>query len=296
MSDKPVILIVDDVPSNIKVLATCLKDQYQIKVATGGHECLRLAQAVPLPDLILLDIEMPDLGGYEVCETLKRQETTRDIPVIFVTAKDSDSNEEQGLKLGAVDYITKPVKPSIVRARVDTHVTLKQQRDLLKEIALKDQLTGIYNRYYLLEAAEQRFAHTRRHNDPMSVLILDLDHFKAVNDNFGHLKGDEVLRVCARTLQEMSRSHDIAARFGGEEFVLLLGHCDLISAVNKAEEIRAAIESLCPAGVPITTSIGAAQLAACDANIAALLERADEALYEAKAAGRNRVATALLKD
>ncbi len=292
MSDKPIVLIVDDIPSNIKVLANCLKDHYQIKVATGGSDCLRLAVSDPIPDLILLDIEMPDIGGYEVCQTLQSQPHTQDIPIIFVTARDEDSNEEKGLQMGAVDYITKPVRPSIVLARVNTHVTLKRQRDTLKAIALKDQLTDLYNRYYLLEAAEQRMANAIRHDDPMSLLLMDIDHFKQVNDQHGHLIGDDVLKSLALLLTENCRKEDIAARFGGEEFVILLGHCDQVFAAQKAESIRREVEQLNPQGLPITVSVGVAQFSINDETIERLLDRADRALYQAKEQGRNRVIVA----
>lgn len=292
MSEKPIILIVDDVPSNIKVLANCLKNDYQIKVATGGHDCLRLAISDPIPDLILLDIEMPDLGGYEVCQKLQSQPHTRDTPIIFVTARDEDRNEELGLKLGAVDYITKPVRPSIVLARVNTHITLKKQRDMLKAIALKDQLTGLYNRYYLLEAAEQRMANAVRHGDPLSILLLDVDHFKQINDGYGHLVGDIVLQRLAMQLAEICRKEDIAARYGGEEFVVLLGHCDSTAAALKAEMVRKKIEALEPEGILTTISIGVAQLGSGDETVERLLDRADKALYEAKNLGRNQVVIA----
>ena len=292
MSEKPIILIVDDVPSNIKVLANCLKNDYQIKVATGGHDCLRLAISDPIPDLILLDIEMPDLGGYEVCQKLQSQPHTRDTPIIFVTARDEDRNEELGLKLGAVDYITKPVRPSIVLARVNTHITLKKQRDMLKAIALKDQLTGLYNRYYLLEAAEQRMANAVRHGDPLSILLLDVDHFKRINDGHGHLVGDIVLQRLAMQLTDICRKEDIAARYGGEEFVVLLGHCDSSAAALKAEMVRKKIETLEPEGILTTVSIGVAQLGLGDETVERLLDRADKALYEAKNLGRNQVVIA----
>lgn len=292
MSEKPIILIVDDVPSNIKVLANCLKNDYQIKVATGGHDCLRLAISDPIPDLILLDIEMPDLGGYEVCQKLQSQPHTRDTPIIFVTARDEDRNEELGLKLGAVDYITKPVRPSIVLARVNTHITLKKQRDMLKAIALKDQLTGLYNRYYLLEAAEQRMANAVRHGDPLSILLLDVDHFKRINDGHGHLVGDIVLQRLAMRLADICRKEDIAARYGGEEFVVLLGHCDSTAAALKAEIVRKKIEALKPEGILTTISIGVAQLGLGDETVERLLDRADKALYEAKNLGRNQVVIA----
>lgn len=291
MSKDAVILIVDDVPSNIQVLVNCLKDNYQLKVATGGVDCLKLAVSDPVPDLILLDIEMPDMGGYEVCKKLQSQVATRDTPIIFVTARDADRNEELGFQLGAVDYITKPVRPSIVLARVNTHITLKRQRDLLKEIALKDQLTGLYNRYYLLESAEQKMAHSIRHHDPLSLIVLDLDHFKRINDQYGHLRGDGVLKGLAKQIMSVCRRDDIATRFGGEEFVMLLGSCDLAAAMEKGELLRAEIERLDPEGISITASLGVAQFVEGE-TVEQFLDRADQALYRAKHQGRNRVINA----
>lgn len=290
MSDKPVVLIVDDIPSNIKVLANCLKDHYQIKVATGGVDCLTLAVSDPTPDLILLDIEMPDLGGHEVCKQLKSQLHTRDIPVIFVTARDDEGNEQLGLQLGAVDYITKPVRPLTVLARVNTHITLKQQRDMLQEMALKDQLTGLYNRYYLLEAAEQRMANAARHGTPISILMLDIDYFKNINDQHGHLVGDSVLARMANELLSACRKEDIVARYGGEEFAFLLGYCAIDVAEAKAEFIRQQVENLSfSSGIKVTVSIGVTHLRAEDKTIEQLFDRADKALYQAKELGRNQV-------
>ncbi len=148
MADKPTVLIVDDVPINIQMLVVLLKENYQIKVATNGQRCLDMLKSNPLPDLILLDVQMPEMDGYEVCRRLQEQENARGIPVIFVTGKDQTEDEKFGLKLGAVDYIAKPFSPAIVEARVKTHITLKQQRDALQHLAMHDQLTGVYNRPY----------------------------------------------------------------------------------------------------------------------------------------------------
>ncbi len=286
---KPVVLIVDDAPSNIQVLAACLKEHYQIKVATCGEDCLGFIAHGPKPDLILLDIEMPGMDGYEVCQRIQQDSQSSDIPVIFVTARDEDRNEEKGLQLGAVDYITKPVKPAIVLARVNTHITLKMQRDILREIALRDQLTGLYNRHYLLEAAAQKIAESRRHTFPVSLLMMDIDHFKQVNDQQGHLVGDSVLKHVAAELADQCRREDIAARFGGEEFVMLLCQCDLNASKQKAEQLRLALEQLKPEGLLVTASIGVTQLQNSDSNIDQLIDRADKALYKAKEQGRNRV-------
>ena len=289
MDDKPVVLIVDDAPANIQVLAACLSDEYRVKVATTGLRCLELAVAEPIPDLILLDIEMPGMDGYEVCRRLKEGVETSSTPVIFVTSRDQDEEEEFGLRLGAVDYITKPIHAAIVAVRVGTHVTLKRQRDELTRMALHDQLTGLYNRHYLMEVAEQKMARARRHKHDVSLLMMDIDHFKTINDTHGHPAGDAVLQAVAELLGEAIRKEDVVARFGGEEFVVLLDHCDITEAEEKAESIRGSIEALQHEGISTTISVGATQLNSDKDDFARMLKRADLAVYQAKEQGRNRV-------
>jgi diguanylate cyclase (GGDEF)-like protein len=292
MTDKATILIVDDSPSNIQVLAAGLKEHYNIKVATGGKDCLKISYIEPRPDLILLDIEMPEMDGYEVCNRLKKNDGSKHIPIIFVTGKSDAKDEEQGLLLGAVDYITKPINPAIVKVRVDTHVTLKQQRDKLEAMAMHDQLTELYNRHYLLEVASHKLARSRRHKQPLSLLMIDIDHFKTINDTHGHPIGDAVLQAVATLLNKENRSEDVVARFGGEEFVILLDQCDINLAKDKAEKLRMAIEALEPEGINLTVSIGVAELAPDDKDFEDILKRSDLALYEAKQQGRNRIVLA----
>ncbi|PCJ29636.1 MAG: diguanylate cyclase response regulator [Moraxellaceae bacterium] len=289
MEDKPIVLVVDDSPPNIQVLANCLKDLYQVKVAIDGSRCLLLAQTTPPPDIILLDIVMPGLDGYEVCDRLKSDPDTRHIPVIFVTAKDHDEDEEKGLECGAVDYITKPIRPAIVVARVKTHITLKQQRDKLEELALKDQLTGLYNRHYLLEVAYRKVSRAIRHQSPLSVLMLDIDFFKKINDQYGHGVGDAVLREVSGALSGEVRLEDVIARFGGEEFVIVFDSCGVNAAQIKAQKLVEAVARLKPAGIAVTISVGVAELRADGETFETLLSRADAALYRAKEAGRNCV-------
>ncbi|MBL4783085.1 MAG: diguanylate cyclase [Porticoccaceae bacterium] len=291
MEIKPVVLIVDDAPSNIQLLAGLLNSSYQIKVANGGLRCLELAEAEPSPDLILLDIQMPDMDGYEVCQRLKQSDNTKNIPVIFVTGKDQVEEEELGLSIGAVDYITKPYSPAIVEARIATQITLKQQSDALRNLAMRDQLTGLYNRHFLINVAEKRISQAHRHRQPLCLIMIDVDHFKAVNDQHGHSVGDDVLREVARIFVVQSRNEDVVARFGGEEFVFLLDACDLEAGVSKAEKVRQSLEDTRVQGLAITASFGLAQLAHGE-DFLGLLNRADEAVYEAKSKGRNRVEVA----
>lgn len=289
---KPLILIVDDVTSNIQVVANAVKDHYRIKVATTGKKCIEIANDDEAPDLILLDIEMPEMNGYEVCAELKTNPETATIPIIFVTARKTDTDEEMGLEMGAVDYITKPIHPAIALARVKTHITLKQQRDQLEKMALYDHLTDLYNRHYLMDTAQSKVSQASRHGHPVSLLMIDVDHFKQINDNHGHDVGDNVLKSIAKLLKKNSRTGDIAARFGGEEFLLLLDHCDLKSAEAKAENLRRELESLKPEDIQITASFGVAELKNYHEKFKGVLKRADEAVYAAKENGRNCVCVA----
>ena len=182
LGEKALILLVDDEPANIQLLAGYIKDDYQIKVATSGEQCLKLCAATQQPDLILLDVDMPGMNGYQVCEQLKSSPSTAPIAIMFVTAMQTEEDEETALSLGAVDYLTKPVRPAILLARIKTHVKLKIQHDALVNMAMRDQLTNLYNRHYLLESANHRVAKAMRQKSPISLLILDIDHFKQIND------------------------------------------------------------------------------------------------------------------
>ncbi|MDC9729819.1 MAG: diguanylate cyclase [Methyloprofundus sp.] len=290
MEDKPCVLVVDDVPANIQILANCLKDHYQIKVATSGELCLKLADFETKPDLILLDIEMPGMDGFETCQHLKSNKNTAGIPVIFVTAKDSTEDEEKGLLLGAVDYITKPIRPSIVSARVKTQITLKKQYDQLQILAMRDQLTGLYNRHYLLEVANAKVLHSKRHAKDLSLMMIDIDHFKTINDTYGHAEGDAILQKFSAVIMQMYRGEDVVARLGGEEFVVLLDECNLTSAQMRAEKLCKIVEALKPSNIMVTVSIGVSQLSTAESDdFTQLLKRADFAVYQAKKLGRNRV-------
>jgi diguanylate cyclase (GGDEF)-like protein len=280
------VLIVDDAPSNIRVMAAVLQEQHRVKTAMSGQQCIEMAIKYK-PDLILLDIEMPGLSGYQVCEELKSMDETRDIPIIFVTGRVNIEDEEMGLRIGAVDYITKPIRPVILSARVDTHVTLKRQQDRLIKMAMHDQLTGLFNRHYMLEIVGQKLARARRHKTPLTVMLIDIDHFKQINDTHGHIVGDQILEHVGQFLFEQCRVEDTVARFGGEEFVVLMEPCGLNQAHYKAELMRDELSRLTPLDIDLTVSIGIAELNDEDNDFSALLKRADDALYKAKESGRN---------
>ncbi|MGB0681252.1 MAG: diguanylate cyclase domain-containing protein [Magnetovibrionaceae bacterium] len=292
------ILIVDDETTNIEILAESLGDDYDLLVATSGKDCLDIA-AAQTPDLILLDIMMPMMDGFEVCRILKEDPVTRPIPVIFVTAMTSVDQEAKGLEIGAIDYITKPVSPPVVVARVRNHLELKRIRDELENLAATDGLTGIPNRRTFDQHLAKEVARANRSGDPLSVLLLDVDFFKPFNDTYGHGTGDICLRKVAGVLTgAIGRAPDLAARVGGEEFACLLPECDQDGAQEVAERIRLNIQKL---GIEhkgslvsdvVTASIGAVTDNGKELDPADLLARADKALYTAKETGRNRVAHA----
>jgi len=287
---RPILLIVDDAPANVQILALIFRNLYQIKVATSGAKCIEIAKITPQPNAILLDIIMPEMDGFETIKALKSDPCTSSIPVIFVTGLRDTHDEELGLKLGAADYIRKPVREAIAIARINTHITLQKQRQRLEDLALHDQLTGLYNRHYLLEVAQHKVASSKRHDHQLSLMMIDIDHFKNINDTHGHQTGDEVLKNLGEFLSTQHRKEDlIAVRFGGEEFVIMLENCNLEQATKRAEQIRSDIEKLEPANVDISASIGVASLQEDENDFHSLLGRADKAVYKAKYGGRNQV-------
>jgi diguanylate cyclase (GGDEF)-like protein len=299
--EPPTVLVVDDEPSNVQALAKLVKGDARVQVANNGEKALALAAGDSPPDLILLDIQMPDIDGYEVCRRLKADPATSEIPVIFVTARDTASDEERGLLLGAVDYIAKPFYPAIVRARVRTHLELKRKTDLLERIAWIDGLTSTPNRRYFDDQLDKERRRAQREGHPLSVVMMDVDHFKAYNDHYGHGAGDECLQQVAQAVSRTAaRPSDLVARYGGEEFVALLPGTDSAGAAELAERFRAAVadraipHAYSSTAEVVTLSLGVATWApdAGDIPAAELVKMADEALYSAKAAGRNRFAVA----
>jgi diguanylate cyclase (GGDEF)-like protein len=291
------ILIVDDVPTNVQILAEALSSVYRIKVASNGTDALKIARREQ-PDLILLDVMMPEMDGFEVCRRLKTDSHTYKIPVIFVTAKDADSDEELGLNLGAVDYITKPFVIPIVKARIRNHIRLKQQADLLESLSLLDALTDVPNRRRFDEALAAEWKRATRDATPLSLLMIDIDYFKQYNDYYGHGAGDVCLQTVATELSRgVVRPSDLVARYGGEEFVVILPETSQESALQIAERLRERIEKR---GLPhvypkaesvVTISVGVATQDKIPeyALPKTLNDAADNALYMAKEGGRNRV-------
>lgn len=295
MNTKQTILVVDDEKQNRSLLAELLGDDCRVILAKNGTQALERAQEFK-PDLILLDVLMPDLSGYQVIQALKHDDTTREIPVIFISALDSPADEERGLDLGAVDYITKPFHPSIVRKRVRNHLQSVHHRHLLENLAMIDSLTEIANRRRYNESLENEWRRCARNKKPLSLAIFDVDHFKAYNDRLGHAEGDHVLRQIAHALNNLvKRPGDLVARYGGEEFVLLLPDTDAASAAKLGNELREQIESMqlphpsSPVSRYVTVSLGGMTIIPSGGNADPLFfQEADAALYAAKAEGRNR--------
>ncbi|WP_158269745.1 response regulator [Desulfonatronum sp. SC1] len=293
------ILIVDDERPNVQVLNAILQDDYEISVALNGEQALKRAFGEKKPDLVLLDIQMPDLDGFEVCRRLQEHPETRDIPVIFITAKSNEKDEEKGLAAGAVDYITKPFGPAVVLARIRVHLELKRKRDILRNLSNKDGLTCIANRRRFEEFLEFEWQRAVRSGEPLSLVMADIDHFKLYNDHYGHAAGDECLREVARSLSGIvSRQTDLVARYGGEEFICLLTGTNQDGAREVARKMREAVEALgiphafSPVAPTITLSLGVASMVPQRDGKTAhdLFLAADKALYQAKSTGRNKVA------
>jgi diguanylate cyclase (GGDEF)-like protein len=295
----PKVLLVDDAPENIRMLRNLLRDDANLLFATSGEDALMLARTEQ-PDLILLDVLMPGLDGYEVCQRLKSEPVTQGIPVIFVTGLTEETDESRGLELGAIDYITKPFAPGIVRMRVQNHLALcrvtrelQQANGELKRLATTDALTGVSNRRHFFEQVAEELDRMRRYGHAASMFMIDLDHFKRLNDTYGHDVGDQALVRVAAEVRQTLRGHDLFARMGGEEFAGFLPETNIDSAILVCERLReriAAIELASSTGtVKITGSIGVAAVETGDETPEISLKRADLAMYEAKTSGRNAV-------
>jgi diguanylate cyclase (GGDEF)-like protein len=264
--------------------------------AKSGEEGLSRA-ASARPDLILLDIIMPGIDGFEVLKTLKEATETRSIPVIIITGLDNDRDEEKGLLLGAVDYISKPFKNHIVIARVHTHMQIVQHIRIIERLGLIDPLTNIPNRRCFDDRLGVEWRRATRERSPISFMMMDVDKFKNYNDTFGHPQGDTLLKTIAKIFNSAARRPgDLAARLGGEEFGVMLPGTGLEGALEIAEEIRSRVED---ARIPtvdgntitaVTISIGVTvHVPTDDSSVEVFLAQADKNLYVAKETGRNRV-------
>jgi diguanylate cyclase (GGDEF)-like protein len=303
------ILVADDEPINRSLIQRRLERAgYRVLTAKNGREAVEITKAEK-PDLVILDVMMPEMDGLEACRLIKETEATRDTPIIFLSARDETEIKVSGLSLGANDYISKPFKAEELLARVYVAMRLKRERDQLRkraeeavtradiaqERAMTDALTGLLNRYGLQHILTREMSEARRYNRPLSCLVIDLDYFKAVNDTHGHNAGDTALQQVAVVLTENVRGSDMVFRYGGEEFLVLLPETELDGAISLAEKIRHAAATRSFGNgeriFSLTLSAGAASLWDNESGND-MIARADMALYEAKEHGRNRVEAA----
>ncbi len=311
--EKQNIVIVDDVTENLRLLSEILKERgYKVRPASSGAHALTTIRKEP-PELILLDITMPGIDGYEVCEQLKADEQTRDIPVIFLSAHNEVFDRIKAFRVGGVDYITKPFNAEEVLTRVNTHIMLCAQRkalslqnkeltvkntliaeqsEKLEQLAARDFLTGLLNRRGFLEIARREETRSMRSKKQFALLILDIDHFKNINDTYGHECGDEVLVRVARVIEKALGGQDTVARWGGEEFVFLLPETETDGAKHVAEKIRSAIEKISHSSgeisIQVTVTIGICYYNG-SSSMEASIRSAYNALYGGKQQGRNQV-------
>jgi len=293
--NKNSVLVIDDEAANIIALTNILSPEYDIYAAKNGPDAIMLAKE-HLPDVILLDVLMPDMDGYEVISRLKGSEDTRAIPVIFITGLGSAEAEEKGLALGASDYIAKPFHSSVVKLRVQNQIQYSSQFNIVKALSLSDELTGLFNRRGFDYRLRMELNRAKRERTQISIMLIDIDLFKNYNDVYGHLQGDTALQIVAKVIKNtLKRPADFCARWGGEEFVVLLPDTDLPGTMAVAESLRRNIEM---AAIPcldgeitgVTASLGVNIAAPTqDVSVQDFISRADKALYIAKESGRNRV-------
>ena len=296
MEERPTILIIDDTPMQIRLLSDILMLDYDVLVATTGRKGLKLAAESGV-DLILLDIVMEDMSGYEVIEALKNCPVARDIPVIFITAEESKESEEKGLSAGAVDYISKPFTGVLVRARVGLQMKLIDQMRTIRKLSMYDSLTDVRNRRGFNVVMQEHWRRSMDSGKLIAMIILDIDDFKGFNDRYGHSIGDVCLKVVAGALSRTIRTVelDYVFRWGGEEFAIILPSTSLEDACVLAERLRATIEKEPIAtgeGVTVTVTISLG-VGACipqrDSTPSDFCNNVDTALYRAKTNGKNRV-------
>ena len=293
------ILYVEDSRSESALVIASLEQQgHKITHVDNAQEALDTFEQNEF-DLVLTDIFLKgSLTGLDIVKTIRGDEKNKKIPILAMSSISDPQQKLELLRNGANDYVAKPIIYEEVAVRTQNLITTKKLLDELEkqqkhfqEMAMKDQLTGLFNRHFLMELGPKSIKEAHRHQHELSMLVVDLDHFKLVNDNHGHATGDTVLESIGSILLNSCRDEDIACRFGGEEFVLVLPHCGIGDAEVKAESLRKTIEQARPAGLVITASIGVSSLFIDDGedNIASLFSRADAGTYQAKANGRNQI-------
>lgn len=286
------VLVIDDDPTSLHLIAEILEPVgYDLTFGSSGDDAF--ARVDKTIDLILLDYHLPEENGIEICERLKQDPELKDIPVIFITANQDGLLEAEGFAAGAVDFITKPYSAAVMMARVKTHVALKRQTDKLVEITRIDELTRVFNRRYVFDVGEREFNRALRIDSELCVMVMDIDFFKRVNDQYGHDMGDRALQAFAKTVAERVRNTDVFGRIGGEEFVVVLPDTSVQDALSFGETLLSIVRHI---ALPITddktqnitVSIGLAAREPQDADLSDMLKRADKNLYRAKQTGRDQ--------
>lgn len=289
---KPLVLIVEDSSVNSRLCEKLLnKKGFATVVCSDAEKAIKYIN-IESPDLILLDIVMPGIDGYEFCSLIKNNLKIKDTPIIFLSAMDDEKSIIKGFECGGVDFVTKPFRHQELLARIRTHVELKQAKEKLLRMATTDELTCLANRRHFMERLHEEYERSRRNESEFTMLMIDIDYFKNINDTYGHQAGDIVLRRLSDTMKNNLRLSDILGRIGGEEFAILLPDTEIREGMAIAERLRKKIENL---GIPyngsvlhITISIGASPSFNDDTGIDSILQRSDSALYKAKGMGRNQ--------
>ncbi len=302
------ILVVEDSPAQAQGLAQVLgREGYQVEIAADGRDAIRRVRGDP-PDLVLLDMILPDMDGLEVLRILKARAEDQFIPVILLSVKADLDSRVAGLRIGADDFLAKPFADAEIQARAGAMLRIKSLQDQLRaaksqleKLSVTDGLTGLYNHRHFEERLHEEFRRSHRYSDPVALIMLDLDHFKSINDRFGHPFGDRVLRGTAELISTTIRDPDVCARYGGEEFAIILPKAHLQGALAVAERIHREMElktyavesdpgARKPAEIRVTASLGIAFYPSKDVTSPEMLVKfADEALYRAKREGRNAI-------
>lgn len=291
MESKANILIVDDNPDKLGLLEAALSlAGYNVTTATDGDEALAAIESYQ-PDLIITDVMMPRMNGYELAQRIRANPVTKFIPVIMQTAASRRAEDlRRASEVGALGYITDPTDLDLMLARTRTLLEFKAYLDVCEEAAFTDHLTGLANRRRFERQLEREVGRVLRFDRPFTLLMMDIDNFKNLNDTFGHDAGDDAIRRISRVLREGTRGIDLAARIGGEEFAVLLVETGLSAGMEVAERLRIAIKALeTPSGGRITASFGVAECPSDAQTASEIVKAADVALYEAKRSGRDRV-------
>ena len=290
-NEKHSLLIIDDSKANIIALSHILSDTYNLLAAKSASAGIEIASSQQ-PDMILLDIIMPDMDGYEALAVLKSNPATSKIPVIFISGLDSPEDEEKGLSLGAVDYIIKPFNASVVKLRIATQIKALSQVQSLETASITDALTGLPNRAAINRYLESSWKESTENNTQLAIMVLDIDNFKSINDTYGHLHGDDVLKYLAKVLtKSLKRSNDFTGRYGGEEFIVVLKASNQENAMTLANSLLRAIKDpdVLPFEHSLTASAGVYSAVPTDSSsIKDFFEMADKALYVAKRTGKDR--------